>query len=133
VDTSGNEGLLSDPASETTYPSVEDKMMHVKGISFDREPSKPRDNLKITIKVVDDSSAPLSNVEVMMNLSWILTNNKTGSRDFNGTTANSGEVTFKLMKARSGTYTATVNGLTLSGYKWNTGQGIIEKSYNLSK
>ncbi|MCK4689900.1 MAG: S8 family serine peptidase, partial [Candidatus Marinimicrobia bacterium] len=133
VDTSGNEGLLSNTVPETTYPFEEDKKMYVKSISFDREPSKPRDNLKITVKVVDDSSEPLSNVEVMMNLSWILTNNKTGSRDFNSTTGNSGEVTFKLMKARSGDYTATITGLTLSGYIWNAGQGITDKSYTLSK
>ena len=135
VDTSGNEGLLSDPVSETTYPSAEDKMMYVENISFLQESSKPRDNLHITVKVVENNGSfqPLSDVEVMMNLSWILTNNKTGARDFNGTTNNSGEVTFTIMKAREGNYTATITGLTLSGYIWNTYQGITYESYTLSK
>jgi len=135
VDTSGNEGLLSDTASETTDPYAEDKMMYVKDISFIPESSKPRDNLHISVKVVEDniSSQTLSGVEVMMNLSWVLTNNKTGARYFNGTTNNNGEVTFTIMKAREGNYTATITGLTLSGYIWNTDQGITGKSYTLSK
>ena len=134
MDTSGNEGQKSEQACTTTKDdSVTDDKMHVEGIAFYREPSKPRDNLKITVKVVDDSSETLSNVEVMMNLSWILKNNKTGSRDFNGTTGNGGEVTFKLMKAREGNYTATITGLTLSGYIWNADQGITDESYTLSK
>ena len=135
MDISGNEGLLSAPASGTTYPSTEDKMMYVENISFLQESSKPRDNLHVTIKVVEDnvSSEPLSGVEVMMNLSWILTNNKTGARDFNGITNENGEVIFTIMKAREGDYTASITGLTLSGYSWDIDQGMIEEPYNLSK
>lgn len=135
VDISGNEGLLSAPTSGITYPSTEDKMMYVENISFLQESSKPRDNLHVTVKVVEDnvSSEPLSGVEVMMNLSWILTNNKTGARDFNGITNENGEVIFTIMKAREGDYTASITGLTLSGYSWDIDQGMIEEPYNWSK
>jgi thermitase len=52
--------------------------------------------------------------------------------NFSGTTNTAGIVKFKVGKAPVGSYTATVTGLTCSGFTWDTTKGITVASYALS-
>jgi hypothetical protein len=52
--------------------------------------------------------------------------------NFSGTTNSAGYVTFKLSKAPVGSYTATVTGVTCSGFTWDSNKGIAAASYIFS-
>lgn len=56
-----------------------------------------------------------------------------GSRtwSFAGTTDSTGSVSFSLQKPPRGTYTAAVTSITLTGYAWDTTQGIVSAVYTL--
>jgi len=49
--------------------------------------------------------------------------------NFSGTTDTPGLVRFKLNKPPSGTYLATVNSLTCSGFNWDMSKGVTSTSY----
>jgi len=52
---------------------------------------------------------------------------------FAGVTDYDGRVVFRLAKASTGNYTATINNLNCDGYTWDRTQGIISASYSLLK
>jgi thermitase len=84
-------------------------------------------NLFTDVKVVSDSGA-VAGVNVALQLEW------RGGKvwNFNGTTDSEGVVSFKLNKASSGDYLATVNSLACSGYIWDDNRGIVSASYTLT-
>jgi len=90
--------------------------MHVDSITFSKKKAGPNYFLYITVRVVDGSSIPLEGAGVEMTLT-----NRGSLWYFVGDTGSGGTVGFTLKKAPSGSYTATVTGLTLSGYDWNEG------------
>lgn len=122
VDTSGNEGILSDPVSATTQDSsTPSNIMYVQGI--DMWVSKtygPFQDLSIKVTVVDGDGIALSGVTVTLNLEL-----PTGLIEtYTGTTDVNGEVVFIYAKASSGIYTATVTNLELQGYVYDSTQNV---------
>ena len=96
--------------------------MYVESIDFDSKVAGPNKFLYTTVKVVDGSDQPLGGVRVEMNLyhqelddTWY----------FAGDTGADGTVKFTLKKAPSGSYTATVTSLTLTGYTWDEDKGVV--------
>ena len=83
-------------------------------------------NLFIEVKVVT-ASGVLPGAKVGLSLEC--TNNKVWS--FSGTTDTAGLVRFKASKTPVGSYLATVNSLTCSGFTWDASKGITAASYAL--
>jgi len=102
--------------------------MCVESIDFDSKVAGPNKFLYTTVKVVDGDGFALKGVGVEMTLT-----HGTSSWDFAGDTGTDGTVKFTLVKAPSGSYTATVNSLTLTGYEWDKdpGKGVISADYTL--
>jgi len=88
--------------------------MYVESIKFSFKVAGPNKFLYTTVKVLDGNDQSLGGVSVEM----ILTHESGGTWYFDGDTKTDGTVKFTLAKAPSGSYTATVTGLTLSGYDW---------------
>jgi hypothetical protein len=84
-------------------------------------------NLFIEVKVVT-ASGVLPGAKVGLSLEC--TNSKVWS--FSGTTDTAGLVKFKASKTPVGSYLATVNSLTCSGFTWDASKGITAASYALS-
>jgi len=84
-------------------------------------------NLCLSVKVVSKSGA-VTGAQVAVQL-----NNGVQNWNFNGITDSSGTVSFVVTKAPAGTYTATVTTLTLTGYAWDTTQGLTSASYTVKK
>ena len=101
--------------------------MYVESIDFDSKIAGPNKFLYTIVKVVDGGGIALEGVRVEM----ILTLDSRSSWNFAGDTASDGTVKFTLKKAPSGSYTATVTELTLSGYDWNKDEGVISTDYTL--
>ena len=97
--------------------------MYVKSITFSSKVAGPNKFLYTTVEVVDGDGSVLEGVGVVMTLDWYKEGDETidDSWDFAGDTDVDGMVKFTQKKAPSGSYTATVTGLTLSGYDWNEG------------
>jgi hypothetical protein len=88
---------------------------------------KDRRNLLIEVKVVT-ASGVLAGARVGLSLEC--SNGKVWS--FSGTTNTAGLVRFKASKTPVGSYLATVNSLTCSGFIWDTSKGITSTGYALS-
>ena len=118
VDTSGNEGQLSDSASATTLDGGgTTSTMFVSSIDMWVSKSYgPWKDISIKVTVVDGDGNLLSGVTVT--LEFQLPDGSIIS--FTGTTDSNGQVTFTYTKASSGTYTATVTNLELSGYEYDS-------------
>jgi len=117
VDTSGNEGTLSDPASATTEEST--NTMHVQDVYLWLHNTRgPWEDIGVEVTVVDGSGNPLGGVTVDMQLETPEGSTLTAT----ATTDSSGVASTVFDKASrtSGTYTGTATGLTLSGYTWDT-------------
>jgi subtilisin family serine protease len=108
-------------------------MMYVESIEFDSKVAGPNKFLYTIIKVVDGGGNPLGGVRVEMTLDWNKESNETidDSWNFAGNTDVDGMVKFTQKKALDGSYTATVTGLTLSGYDWNKELGVTSASHTL--
>jgi len=122
VDTSNNEGDLSDPASATTESSGSTSdAMYVQEI--DMYISKSYGiwkDLSIKTIVVDGNGLLLSDVSVSLTLELpdgTLVN-------YSGTTDSNGEVVFTYQKAPNGTYIATVKNLELTGYTYDSASNV---------
>jgi len=122
VDTSGNEGELSDPASATTFSdSGTSETMYVSAIDMWVSKSYgPFKDISIRVTVMDGNGLPLSGVTVYLDLEL-----PSGSIvSYSGTTDSNGEVVFVYTKGGSGTYTATVTNLVLTGYTYDAASNI---------
>jgi subtilisin family serine protease len=119
----------ADNSKSTTVTVVEAvaNIMYVESIGFSSKVAGPNKFLYTTVKVVDGSDQPLGGVRVEMTLS----HESAGTWKFTGDTDVDGVVKFTLKKALNGSYTATVTGLTLSGYNWNKELGVTSGSYIL--
>jgi len=105
-------------------PSLPDtNTMWVDSIRFIRNGK----NLVVEVKVVSGSGT-LPGAKVGLNLEC--TNNKVWS--FGGTTDSTGLVKFRVSKAPVGSYLATVNSLTCSGFVWDTSKGTTATGHTLS-
>ncbi len=116
VDTSGNEGTLSDPASATTEDST--NTMHVQDVYLwlDKQ-AGPWEDIGVEATIVDSNGNPLGGVTVDLQLDTPegSTLTSTATTDSSGVAS----VIFDKASRTSGTYTGTVTGLYLSGYTWN--------------
>lgn len=101
-------------------------MMYVESIEFDSKVAGPNKFLYTTVKVVDGDGSALEGVGVEMTLTY-----ETSSWDFAGDTDIDGMVKFTQKKAPSGSYTATVTNLALTGYTWDATQGETSADYTL--
>jgi subtilisin family serine protease len=101
-------------SNEEPSPEPETDTMHVESITISKKKAGPNYFLYTTVKVVDGDDIALGGVRAEMTLT-----NGGGPWDFVGDTGSDGTVKFTLNKAPSGSYTATVTGLTLYGYDWN--------------
>ncbi|MBN1330098.1 MAG: S8 family serine peptidase [Candidatus Heimdallarchaeota archaeon] len=122
VDTSGNEGQLSDTASATTGSGGSTTgTMHV--LSIDMWVSKsygPFKDISIKVVVVDGNGLVLSGVTVTLELLL-----PSGSKQtYTATTDSTGAAVFTYAKANSGTYTATVTNLSLTGFTYEPSANI---------
>jgi len=91
--------------------------MYVESITFSSKVAGPNKFLYTTVEVLDGNDQSLGGVKVEMTLEY----ESIDTWKFTGDTDTNGIVKFTLKKALSGSYTATVTGLTLSGYDWNEG------------
>jgi thermitase len=83
-------------------------------------------NLNIMVKTLSNGGA-ISSVSVMLTVS-----NGAQSWYFNGVTDSSGTASFNILKRPVGTYTATVTGLSATGYEWDTTQGLTSATYTIN-
>ena len=67
--------------------------------------------------LADDANKPVSDAAVAMTLTY----QGVSSWNFSGTTDSAGQVTFKLIKAQPGSYTAQVTALTHANFTWVPG------------
>lgn len=118
VDTSGNEGQKSDPASATTETSgtTDPGVMYVENIEMWVSRTRgPWKDISIRVTVVDGDGIALSGVTVTLDLEL-----PSGSIvTYTGTTNSDGQVTFVYEKGGSGTYTATVTNLEADNYTYD--------------
>ncbi len=115
--------------AEPPPPPPPGSAMYVDSITFNTKVAGPNRKLYTTVKVVDaDFGQPLEAVGVKMTL---VRDGGGGSWNFSGSTGTDGTVTFTLIKAQPGYYTATVTSLTLSAYTWDQTKGITSNSYML--
>lgn len=115
VDTSGNEGEKSDPASATTE---EGDTMHVQDVNLWLDRTRgPWEDIGVEVTIVDSDGNSLSDVTVDIQLDTPEGNTLTGT----ATTDSSGvaSIIFDKASRTSGNYTATVTDLTHSSYTWN--------------
>ena len=83
-------------------------------------------DLYVKVKVVN--SQPISGATVKIRIQY--GGHSTSARKVTDT---NGETTFRIYPARNRNYTATITGLTLSGYSWESSQGVKSATYNLSR
>jgi subtilisin len=107
--------------------------MYVEIITFSSKVAGPNKFLYTTVKVVDGGGSALEGAGVVITLDWDKEGDETidDSWNFAGDTDVDGMVKFTLKKAPSGSYTAIVTGLTLTGYNWNKDEGKISADYPL--
>ncbi len=120
VDTSGNEGEKSDPASATTE---ENDTMHVQDVNLSLDRTRgPWEDIEVEVTVVDSDGNGVSGVTVDIELKTPEDNLLTGT----ATTDASGVASTIFDKASrtSGEYTGTVIDLTHSSYTWDTSADI---------
>jgi len=130
-DAAGNWGATESVVLDVTEaPST---IMYVESIVFSSKVAGPNKFLYTTVKVVDGDGNPLGGVGVEMTLDWDKDNDGAidGSWNFAGETGSDGTVEFRLLKAPSGYYSATVTGLTLTDYTWDTTKGVTLASCEL--
>ncbi|MHA1630187.1 MAG: fibronectin type III domain-containing protein [Candidatus Heimdallarchaeota archaeon] len=124
VDTSGNEGQLSDTASATALSDGgggTSDTMYVSAIDIWVSKSYgPFRDISIRVTVVDGDGLALNGVTVYLDLEL-----PDGSIvSYTGTTDSNGEVVFTYTKGGTGTYTATVTNLVLFGYTYDASTNI---------
>jgi len=115
VDTSGNEGEKSDPASATT---MGENTMHVASIDMWYEEKGfwiwRWYDVYTKVTVHDSSGSPLSGVTVYLDMTLPDGSHSTGNAD----TGSDGTVTFVYQYGDSGTYTSTVTDLQKTDYTY---------------
>ena len=92
--------------------------MYVAAIDWAVQQRGPHYRLLITVTIrgdADGAEGPVSDAAVTMDLH----DEAGGLWTFSGTTDADGQVTFRLLKAQPGTYTATVTGLTHATSSWD--------------
>ena len=92
--------------------------MYVAAIDWAVQQRGPHYRLLITVTIrgdADGAEGPVSDAAVTMDLH----DEAGGLWTFSGTTDADGQVTFRLLKAQPGTYTATVTGLTHATFSWD--------------
>jgi len=106
----------------TKLPPPVPQDMWVESIVFKVTAGK---NLNMAAKTVKDSGA-LSGASVRLTVT-------SGGQNwyFDGVTDSYGSVSFTILKAPAGTYTATVTSLSAAGYEWDKSAGIISATYTL--
>jgi len=128
VDTSQNEGALSNSASATTQQGS-GNTMYVQSITFEEvfEGSWFWGNYYTyaTITVVDGNGNPLQGVTVSVSVTFPSGSTGSGSK----TTDANGQVSFKWQSNACGQYTLNIDGLSLSGYTWDTGSGTTSETF----
>lgn len=123
-----NGGLTGTDTAKVTVTEAPSTIMYVESITFGSKVAGPNKTLYTYVKVVDGASAALGGVRVEMTL----TQHESGSSwNFAGDTGTDGTVKFTLLQARTGTYTATVTKLILTGYTWDTTKGVTSASCQL--
>jgi subtilisin family serine protease len=130
VDTSGNEGAKSDPASATTLESSgTSSVMYVSDISFveQLEGGFPFGTYYTyaTVTVVDGDGNALEGVAVSVTIEYPDGSTITAS----GTTDANGQVVFKYESNACGTYTLYVDSLAKDGYTWDSTLGLTQASF----
>ncbi len=95
----------------TMHVSAIDMTYSVKGKNYD---------VRTTVTIVDQTGAPVANATVDLRLTLPDTSSVTGS----GATNGQGQVTFSYKSRQIGTYTATVTGVTHSGFTYNPGANV---------
>ncbi|MHA1858925.1 MAG: hypothetical protein ACTSUU_05705, partial [Candidatus Thorarchaeota archaeon] len=115
VDTSGNEGEKSDPASATT---MGENTMHVASIDMWYEEKGfwiwRWYDVYTKVTVHDSSGSPLSGVTVYLDMTLPDGSHSTGNAD----TGSDGTVTFVYQYGDSGTYISTVTDLQKTDYTY---------------
>lgn len=101
-----------------------DKPMWAESITFTMKGS----NLDIAVRVTGDSGV-VSGATVNLQVS------RDGATigNYTATTDSTGKATVMLKKPSVGVYTATVTGLTCSGYVWDASRGVSSASYTMAK
>ncbi len=90
----------------------------VTGIAYSTTGGKNSDkNLITTVTLVNNLSAPVAGAVVRVTIRNTTTN---GTWQSSGTTGLTGNIAFTLNNAPAGTYSTTVNSITLSGLVWDT-------------
>ncbi|MFW5935924.1 MAG: S8 family serine peptidase, partial [Candidatus Hadarchaeota archaeon] len=120
VDTSGNEGERSDPASATTE---EGATMHVEDVYLWLDRTRgPWEDIGVEVTVVDSDGNGVSDVAVDIQLDTPEGKTLTGT----ATTDSSGVASTIFDKASrtSGEYNGTVTDLTHSSYTWDTSADV---------
>ncbi len=122
VDTAGNEGTKSDPASATTYG---DNTMHVASIDMWYEPVRwwfwiIGYDVYTKVTVHDQNGNALEGVDVYLEMTLPGGSTATG----NALTGADGTVTFVYQQGGKGTYTSTVTNLVKSGYTYDSGSNV---------
>jgi inhibitor of cysteine peptidase len=98
------------------------KPMYVESIGF----TVNGNNLVIKVRVASNAGA-VSGAGVALTAARL----GGASWRFSGLTDSSGTASFTIRKAAAGDYTATVTSLTLSGYVWDSAQGVTSASYTV--
>lgn len=122
IDTSNNEGIKSESVSATT-DGTPSNTMHVESIEMWDEPIMfwifiLGYDIFTQVTIHDGNGNVLENVEVSMDLQ--LPDGSIVSETL--TTAGDGTVTFEYNYGNSGTYTATITNLVLTGYTYESSQ-----------
>jgi hypothetical protein len=130
-DVAGNWGTLVPVVLNVTEASG--TIMVVDSISFSTRVAGPNTFLHTTVRVVGGDGGPLAGVGVGVTLAWDQGGDGSpdGSWNYAGETGPDGTVKFTLAKAPGGQYLATVAELILTGYTWNSAQGVTSASYDL--
>jgi hypothetical protein len=123
VDGAGNEGAQSTSAQATTGASQPQSTMHVASITVSNPSNKgPWKNIEVVVTVHDSNGNPLASVAVTITLTTPGGNSYTLTQN----TESNGQVVFTIEKADrvSGTYSATVDDLSLSSYVYDPSANI---------
>jgi thermitase len=105
----------------TKLPPPVSKEMWVESITFGVRGK----NLRLNVKVVGEDGA-VTGAQVVVQLT-----NGVQNWNFTGTTDTTGLVSFMVNKAPAGSYVASVTDVTVTGYVWDTTQGVTSTSYIL--
>ncbi len=123
VDTSGNEGEKSDPASATTEEGSANTM-HVASIDMWYQKGGfwifVWYDVYTKVTVHDGTGSPLSGVTVYLDMTLPDGSHATGNAD----TGTDGTVTFVYQRGGTGTYTSTVTNLVKTGYTYNSADNV---------